>query len=190
MRAPAWTLALLRTITPVIGSAPSRPHRALPTPWAISSRSYCVRGPVCIRSTAAAQSSVSALATNASDRPAARIDQSSSAVHPFCSRQLTAVSRLSGSETRRIGRPSAAADRRGENHGDERGRQNAQLAPRQRVPERDGGDRQQADHGRPVVGRAVQRQAFPDRARESKAGCPGRCRAAGRPPSRGTGWRR
>jgi hypothetical protein len=35
--APACTLAELRTITPVIGSAPNTPHRKLPTPCARSS---------------------------------------------------------------------------------------------------------------------------------------------------------
>ncbi|MCY1182561.1 hypothetical protein D9M73_231260 [compost metagenome] len=30
--APAWTLAELRTITPVIGRAPSTPHSMLPMP--------------------------------------------------------------------------------------------------------------------------------------------------------------
>ncbi len=38
--APALTLAELRTITAVIGSAPSRPQTVLPAPWAIISLSY------------------------------------------------------------------------------------------------------------------------------------------------------
>ncbi len=45
--APASTLAVERTITPVIGSAPSRPQMKLPTPCATSSLSYLVRGPWC-----------------------------------------------------------------------------------------------------------------------------------------------
>ncbi len=39
VRAPARTFAALRTITAVIGSAPSSPHTALPAPCAISSLS-------------------------------------------------------------------------------------------------------------------------------------------------------
>ena len=39
VRAPAWTLAALRTMTPVMGRAPSRPQSMLPTPCAASSRS-------------------------------------------------------------------------------------------------------------------------------------------------------
>jgi hypothetical protein len=39
VRAPACTFAALRTITAVIGSAPSTPHTAFPAPCAISSRS-------------------------------------------------------------------------------------------------------------------------------------------------------
>ncbi len=35
--APAWTLAVLRTTTAAIGSAPSAPQRVLPTPWATNS---------------------------------------------------------------------------------------------------------------------------------------------------------
>ena len=58
--APAATFAELRTITAVIGSAPSTPHTALPAPCAISSLSYSVRGPSCSRSTAAALNSDSA----------------------------------------------------------------------------------------------------------------------------------
>ena len=52
-------------MTPVIGSTPSRPQMMLPTPCAVSSRSYLVRGPLCIWSTAVAHSSVSALAMKA-----------------------------------------------------------------------------------------------------------------------------
>lgn len=48
VRAPARTFAELRTITPVMGSAPSVPQIAFPTPWAVNSRSYRVRGPRCI----------------------------------------------------------------------------------------------------------------------------------------------
>ncbi|CAM5478978.1 hypothetical protein SCALM49S_09004 [Streptomyces californicus] len=54
VRAPACTLAALRTMTAVMGSAPTRPQRVLPAPWAMSSLLYWVRGPSCIRSTAAA----------------------------------------------------------------------------------------------------------------------------------------
>lgn len=37
VRAPAWTLAALRTMTAVIGSAPSAPQTVFPTPCAMSS---------------------------------------------------------------------------------------------------------------------------------------------------------
>ena len=67
--APACTLAELRTMTPVIGKAPSSPQTMLPTPWARNSLSYLARGPLCIWSTAVADSSVSALATTAISRP-------------------------------------------------------------------------------------------------------------------------
>ena len=46
--APASTLAPERTMTPVIGSTPRKPQMVLPTPCAVSSRSYLVRGPLCI----------------------------------------------------------------------------------------------------------------------------------------------
>ena len=63
--APARTLAPERTITAVIGSAPSTPQTALPAPCAMSSLLNCVRGPSCIRSTAAALNRLSAEAISA-----------------------------------------------------------------------------------------------------------------------------
>ncbi len=74
--APASTLAPERTMTPVIGSTPRTPQMALPTPCAASSRSYLVRGPRCIWSTAVAHSSVSALAMKAMEMAPTRIGHS------------------------------------------------------------------------------------------------------------------
>src|SRR3546814_17954863 len=71
--APAWTLAELRTMTPVIGSAPTPPHSMLPTPCARSSLLKSLRGPSCILSTAPADSNVSALALKATALAAAMI---------------------------------------------------------------------------------------------------------------------
>ena len=45
LTAPAATLVELRTITPLIGSPPSRPETALAAPWPISSRSRSARRP-------------------------------------------------------------------------------------------------------------------------------------------------
>ena len=67
VRAPAWTLAELRTMTCVMGSPPSRPETVLPTPWAQSSRLVgVVRFKGSSLSTASTLSSVSRLATTAS----------------------------------------------------------------------------------------------------------------------------
>src|SRR3546814_19689271 len=71
--APAWTFAELRTMTPVIGNAPTPPHSMLPTPCARSSLLKSLRGPSCILSTAAADSNVSALAMKATAMAAAMI---------------------------------------------------------------------------------------------------------------------
>ena len=63
--APAFTFTEPRTITPVIGKDPKAPHIILPIPWAANSRSKFVLFPECNRSTAAAESKLSALAMKA-----------------------------------------------------------------------------------------------------------------------------
>lgn len=72
-------MAALRTITAVIGSAPSAPHTMLPVPWAMSSLLYSVRGPECSRSTAAAlnRDSADAIRVNATTVPSSPMPASS-----------------------------------------------------------------------------------------------------------------
>ena len=58
-------------------STPKKPHKEFPTPCANSSRSYFVRGPECIWSTAEADNSVSTLAIKAKPSASASTDVSS-----------------------------------------------------------------------------------------------------------------
>ena len=98
--APASTLALLRTMTPVIGSTPRQPQIRLPMPCAASSRSYFVRTPECIASTAVAHSSVSAEAIRASENAATSTAfQPSRSVGSAAFGQVIASVRFSGSPT-------------------------------------------------------------------------------------------
>src|SRR3546814_17723235 len=60
--APAWTFAELRTLTPVIGNAPTPPHSMLPPPCARSSLLKSLRGPSYILSPTPADRNLPALA--------------------------------------------------------------------------------------------------------------------------------
>ena len=98
--APASTFAALRTMTPVMGSAATAPHRMLPTPCATSSRSNLVRGPVCLPSTATAHRSVSALAMRANANAACHTRPRVSTSHPGQPIGRSASVRLAETRTR------------------------------------------------------------------------------------------
>ncbi len=108
LRAPAATLAELRTMTPVTGRPPSRPETVLAAPWATSSRSSRARGPSCIRSTATAESSDSTLATRAIVTTARAISAAGASGQRG---RISSASGASGSSTRATSAPVAAATR-------------------------------------------------------------------------------
>lgn len=73
----------------------------LPTPWADNSRSMSERGPSCRRSTAAAESRVSALAMKATTTAASSREGSARASRSAGRSQSMASPRLAGTSTRR-----------------------------------------------------------------------------------------